>query len=121
LSRAWFVRACLMVVVAVLGLGMFYVMLVPGLSSARTEAPATEVTIATWLLHQSVPRAMSSAANPLRTDPADVMAGRDLYRQKCEICHGYDGSGKTSLGGGQYPCPPALSFAAVQAMPDGEI
>ena len=115
---AW---ACLVVVVAILGSSAFYLLLVPGLSSARTEAPKAEVAIATWLLHQSVPSEIKSTANPLGTDPADVTAGRDLYRQKCEICHGYDGSGKSSIGAGQYPHPPALSSAAIQAMPDGEI
>ena len=39
--------------------------------------------------------------NPLGADAADVAAGRDLFRQNCEICHGYDGSGKTRIGGGR--------------------
>jgi predicted CXXCH cytochrome family protein len=121
LRWAHFVWACFIIVVAVLGLGALYVLLVPGLSSARTEAPAAEVKVATWLLHQSVPSAMLSAVNPFGDDPADVTAGRNLYREKCEICHGYDGSGKTTLGAGQYPRPPALASDAVQAMPDGEV
>ena len=118
--------ACL-VAVAVLALGAglgaatLHMFFLPGLSSARTEAPAAEVKIATWLLHESVPRAMATAVNPLGGDPADVTAGRDLYRQKCEICHSYDGSGKTTLGAGQYPRPPALAGEAVQAVPDGEL
>ena len=115
---AWLLGAC---IVAALGGGALYVLALPGLSSARTEAPAAEVAIATWLLHESVPHAQASAVNPLGADQADVTAGRDLYRQKCEICHGYDGSGKTTLGAGQYPHPPALADAAVQAMPDGEL
>ena len=86
--------AGLIIMVAALGAGAFYLFIVPGLSSARTEAPAAEVTIATWLLHHSVPGEMKSAVNPLGADPADVTAGRDLYREKCELCHGYDGSGK---------------------------
>jgi predicted CXXCH cytochrome family protein len=121
LRWAHFVWACIVVTVAVLGTGAFYVLLIPGLSSARSEPPAAEVTVATWLLHQSVPNAMMSAVNPLGDDPADVTAGRDLYRDKCELCHGYDGSGKTTLGAGQYPRPPALSSDAIQAMPDGEV
>ena len=34
-----------------------YALLLPGLSQARTEPPAVEIAIATWLLHQSVPGA----------------------------------------------------------------
>ena len=109
------------VVAAMLGLGALYVVVVPGLSSARTEAPAAETVIATWLLHQSVPNDVKASVNPVGSDPADVTAGRDLYRRNCEICHAYDGSGKTSIGAGQYPHPPALASAAVTAMPDGEI
>jgi predicted CXXCH cytochrome family protein len=121
LGWACLAGACLVVVVAILGSGALYALLVPGLSSARTEPPKAEVAIATWLLHQSVPNEIKSIVNPLGPDPADITAGRDLYRQKCEICHGYDGSGKTTIGAGQYPHPPALSSAAIQAMPDGEI
>jgi mono/diheme cytochrome c family protein len=63
--------------------------LLPGLSSARNEPSAAEVLIATWLLHESVPAAAKIMVNPLGGDPADIVAGRDLFRQKCEACHGY--------------------------------
>ena len=36
-------------------LGVLYARVIPGLSSARTEPPAAEINLATWLLHQSVP------------------------------------------------------------------
>jgi mono/diheme cytochrome c family protein len=94
--------------------------LLPGLSSARNEPSAAEVLIATWLLQESVPTAAKKMVNPLGGDPADIAAGRNIFRQKCEICHGYDGSGKTEVGAGQYPRPPALQ-ANIAAMPDGEI
>jgi predicted CXXCH cytochrome family protein len=113
--------ASFLVIVVAIALASLYALFVPGLSQARTEPPAVEVAIATWLLHQSVPGAAKMAANPLGADPADVSAGRDLYRQKCEVCHAYDGSGQTALAPGQYPRPPALRSAAVTATPDGEI
>ncbi len=94
--------------------------LLPGLSSARNEPSAAEVLIATWLLQESVPAVAKIMVNPLGGDPADIAAGRNIFRQKCEICHGYDGSGKTEVGAGQYPRPPALQ-ANIAAMPDGEI
>jgi predicted CXXCH cytochrome family protein len=73
-------------------------------------------------LHQSVPDSAKSAANPLGPDPdtAAVTAGHDLFTQKCEICHAYNGGGKTEVGSGQYPRPPALR-AMTAAMSDGEI
>jgi predicted CXXCH cytochrome family protein len=94
---------------------------IPGLSSARREPPATEVSVATWLLHESVPAAMRAQVNPLGGDPADIAAGRDLFRQKCETCHAYDGSGKTEIGAGEYPRPPPLRSMNITAMPDGEV
>ena len=113
--------ASLVVIAVAVALASLYALVVPGLSRARTEPPGIEVAIATWLLHQSVPGAAKMAANPLGADPADVSAGRDLYRQKCEVCHAYDGSGQTALAPGQYPRPPALRSAAVAATSDGEI
>jgi predicted CXXCH cytochrome family protein len=50
-----------------------------------------------------------------------VSAGHEVYRSKCELCHAYDGSGKTEIGGGQYPRPPDLRSADVQRMSDGEL
>jgi predicted CXXCH cytochrome family protein len=102
--------------------GVFYRFLLPGLSVADREPSAFEAQVATWLLHASVPEQAKAQRNPLgaHPDPAAVAAGRDLFRQKCELCHAYDGSGKTDIGSGAYPRPPALRVAA-PTMPDGEI
>jgi len=99
----------LLVIVAVAA--TFYWFVLPGLSSARSEPPGIEVAIATWLLHQSVPEELRARKNPLGSDAADVAAGRDLFRQKCELCHAYDGGGKTQIGGDEYPRPPSLRTA----------
>src|SRR5579863_10481646 len=114
----WF--ACLVVAIVAL-LGSLYAIFVPGLSSALNEPPAAETLIATWLLHQSVPEAAKKSVNPLGADPADIAAGKELYREKCEVCHAYDGAGKTTIGSGEYPRPPALRSTAIAATPDGEL
>ena len=95
--------------------------IIPGLSSARREPPAAEVSIANWLLHESVPAEARAQVNPLGSDPADITAGRDLFRQKCETCHAYDSSGKTEIGAGEYPRPPPLRSMNITVMPDGEV
>jgi predicted CXXCH cytochrome family protein len=113
---------CFFIVVAIVAsLGSLYRIVVPGLSVAVNEPPAAETLLATWLLHQSVPETAKRSTNPFGADPADIAAGQELYRQKCEVCHAYDGSGKTTVGSGEYPRPPALSSAAIMATPDGEI
>src|SRR3984957_10778320 len=101
-------------------LGVLYVKVVPGLSSARTEPPAAETMLATWLLHQSVPFGAKISVNPA-ADPSDVAAGKDLYREKCEVCHGYDGGGKTPIGSNEFPRVPTLRSPAIAATPDGEL
>src|SRR6202041_415915 len=68
----------------------------------------------------SVPFGAKISVNPA-ADPSDVAAGRELYREKCETCHAYDGGGKTTIGGNQYPRPPALRSFAIQATSDGEL
>ena len=100
---------------------LVYRSVIPGLSSARSEPPAIEVSIATWLLHTSVPQQDKVRANPLGADPADVSAGRDIFKQKCEVCHGYDGSGRTEIGSGEYPRPPALRAINIMSLTDGEL
>jgi predicted CXXCH cytochrome family protein len=112
---------CLLIVAAMAAiLGVLYARVIPGLSSARTEPPAAETILATWLLHQSVPDVFKTSTNPA-ADPSDIAAGKDLFREKCEVCHGYDGSGKTPIGSNEFPRVPTLRSAAIAATPDGEL
>ena len=92
-------------------------------SSSRGNAPRLESVIAQWLLNRTVPARERDLSNPLRAHPdaSDVAAGRDVYRQKCEICHAYNGSGKTEISAGQYPRAPDLRDPVVQEMSDGEL
>ena len=120
MSRKNSLFASLIVFAMLVLVDAFYERIIPGLSSARTEQSRVETTIATWLLHQSVPQAAKERINPLGTDPADISAGRDLFREKCEVCHAYDGSGKTQIGAGEYPHPPPLHWI-VASITDGEI
>src|SRR5215213_4888365 len=116
---AWAVSVSAAIVAAVAGL---YLLIVPGLSVARNEPPRVEVMLATWLLRQSVPLVASRAVSPLgeHPDPAAVAAGGDLFRQKCETCHSYDGAGRTEMGAGFYPRPPALRTVTAE-LTDGEV
>jgi mono/diheme cytochrome c family protein len=102
-------------------LGLYIAILWEG-SSTRARTPWIESTVAQWLLKHTVPRAERNRRNPLSApDHGDTTAGGGLYRQKCEICHAYDGSGHTEVGEGQYPHPPDLRDAAVQKQSDGEL
>lgn len=100
--------------------GGFYAFVLPGLSVARQEPPAIEIRIATWLLRHSVPDADRARRNPLAKDAASISAGKDTYTRKCEVCHAYEGGGKTEIGANVYPRPPVLR-ELVPALTDGEI
>jgi predicted CXXCH cytochrome family protein len=108
------------VIALVLVVGALYRWALPGLSSARGEPSGLETSLATWLLRHSVPKDAKERVNPLGADPADITAGRDQFRDKCEGCHAYDGSGRTRIGAGEYPRPPSLR-AVASTMSDGEI
>ena len=99
---------------------VLYFEALPGLSIARSEPSGIEVSLATWLLRHSVPAAERDRQNPLTADAANAAAGRELFRQKCESCHAYDGSGKTVIGAGTYPRPPDLK-GLLSELSDGEI
>src|SRR6202051_2160259 len=112
---------CFFIVVAIAAiLGTLYAKLIPGLSSARNEPPAAETILATWLLHQSVPFEAQMSVNRAH-DPSDAAAGKDLYREKCEPCHAYDGGGRTPIGSNEFPRVPTLRSAAIAATSDGEL
>lgn len=116
------IRAALALGILVLAavLGITYVTVLPGFSSARNEPPALEISIASWLLRHSVPAAARAAVNPLGADQADITAGKNLYQEKCESCHAFDGRGKTEFGAATFPRVPDL-IATSSAQTDGEI
>ena len=118
MRRSWV--AVLILAVLLGGAVAFYRLALPGLSSARGEPPALEVRLARWALAASVPAADQARRNPLGDDPAEIAAGADLFRRKCESCHGFDGSGRTEIAAGEYPRPPALD-AATASLTDGEV
>jgi predicted CXXCH cytochrome family protein len=110
----------LAVAVVLGGAAALYRFALPGLSTARLEPPKAEVAVATWLLRHSVPVANQQRHNPLGADSADIAAGHDLFQKNCEICHGYDGNGKTQIGAEEYPRAPVLG-SLLPAMTDGEV
>lgn len=118
--RLRWIAIAIVIVLAIAGIA--YTELLPGLSVARQEASGLETEIATWLLRHSVPASAAKAVNPLGSRPAmaEIRAGHDLFTQKCETCHAYDGGGKTEISAGNFPRPPVL-HTLVPSLSDGEI
>src|SRR5262249_58428264 len=91
-----------------------------GVPRAPLGAGHAETRMAPGLLPRGVPADAEARTNPLRDDGAEIAAGSALFKQKCEVCHAYDGSGKTQTGSGEYPRPPPLR-STVASISDGEI
>jgi len=115
-------------VLAVLGaiaLAVFYRYIVSGGLRARRTPSAVETFVAQSLVQLSIPRETKNLQSPLaaNADGAAAAAGRELYQRNCEVCHGYDGSGKTAASGGLYPPPLDLRQPALtkRNRTDGEL
>ncbi len=106
-----------------LGVGSIYRYITMGGMIARQEPPALEAFVARHLVNLSIPDDAKALKNPLAatTNGADVAAGRDLYQQNCEACHGFDGGGKTSAGTGLYPPPATLRGPDTLRRTDGTL
>ena len=45
---------------------------------------------------------------PIPANEANYLAGADLYKQHCAVCHGLPLTPKTAIAAGMYPVPPLL-------------
>jgi predicted CXXCH cytochrome family protein len=115
----------ILVVLGVLAFGALYWYVATGGMRARQKPSALETFVARRLVELSIPSEARTLKNPLEASASggDEIAGRELYQKNCEICHGYDGSGKTAAGGGMYPPPLDLrrSALAKRKRTDGEL
>jgi predicted CXXCH cytochrome family protein len=115
------------VLLAAVGLALLLILagayryITTGGMTARQAPHPIEAAAARWILDLSVPSHAKALTNPVGVTDASLTAGRALYQQKCEVCHGNDGSGRTDAGSGQYPPPLDLGGAEVKARTDGEL
>ncbi len=112
-----------MVVLAVVavGLALGYWYVTGRGFSAREEPTAVERVLALQMRSLATPRDARDRKNPLPANAPAIEAGLEHFANHCAICHGNDGSGKTSIGTGLYPKPPDLRAARTQGLSDGEI
>lgn len=47
-------------------------------------------------------------SSPLQPDEQNYLAGVDVYRENCALCHGLPGQAKSPTAKGMYPAPPQL-------------
>ena len=119
------VLSCVIVSLCALAIGFGYHYIASGGMSARQTPSALETYVGRRLVQLSIPHEAQTLKNPLPSSPdgADTAAGHELYQKNCEVCHGFDGSGKTAASVGLYPPPLDLRRSALllRKRTDGEL
>jgi thiosulfate dehydrogenase len=80
-----------------------------GSAPVATSAPPLpfERILAGGALHARVAKEKPAAA-PIAADAANYIAGAEVYRNDCAVCHGTPGSEQTAIAKGMFPKPPDL-------------
>ena len=97
----------------VLGLILFpaglYFYLVGGSAPVATTDPDMpfEHYLARKAQHVRIDRDMPKNV-PIQPTEANYLAGAELYKEHCAVCHGLPDSKKTAIATGMYPRPPQL-------------
>ena len=68
-----------------------------------------------------VPDKAAKTANPVKSSPASIAAGKTLWSQHCSSCHGKTGLGDGSKAAQLETTPPDFSKAAFQSQSDGSL
>ena len=80
-----------------------------GNAPVATSAPPLpfERILAGGALHARISKERPGAS-PIAADEANFMAGAEVYRNGCAVCHGTPGSEPTAIAKGMFPKPPHL-------------
>jgi mono/diheme cytochrome c family protein len=75
---------------------------------ATTSAPMPfEKMLAGMALHARMDKEMPKTV-PVAADEAAYVAGAQIYKDKCAVCHGLPGQAPTAIALGMFPKPPKL-------------
>jgi mono/diheme cytochrome c family protein len=97
----------------ILGLALFpvgaYIYFATGQAPVATADPDMpfEKFIVRKALHARLEGAIPKDV-PIQADEANYLAGANLYKQHCAVCHGLPETDKTAIATGMYPRPPQL-------------
>jgi thiosulfate dehydrogenase len=78
---------------------------------APVAVAAPEMPFEHKMAHMALDAYLQKLPHPEPAVPADeknLLAGADVYKQHCAVCHGLPGQEKTAIGAGMFPKPPEL-------------
>jgi thiosulfate dehydrogenase len=80
-----------------------------GMAPVATAAPPMpfEKTFAKMALHARLEKEMPKTS-PIAADEAAYVAGAQVYKDHCAVCHGLPGVPQTAIAKGMFPKPPKL-------------
>jgi len=80
-----------------------------GYAPVATSAPPLpfEKKMADMALHARIAKEAPSGV-PVPADETNLIAGAQLYREDCAVCHGLTGLPETAIAKGMFPKPPQL-------------
>jgi mono/diheme cytochrome c family protein len=89
--------------------------------SARNQPTAAERVVARLARHWAVPRRAHLTPNPVPFSAEVLTEATAHFADHCALCHGNDGSGRTTMGQNLYPKVPDMRLADTQRLTDGEL
>jgi mono/diheme cytochrome c family protein len=113
----------------------------PAGNEARSSLFLTSIAICLWIIavalpdaassdgkqthdhhegHWSAPHEAANRPNPIPLDQTSIERGRELFQNKCALCHGTTGKGDGSAAKGLDPKPANLAEMSAHH-PDGDI
>jgi mono/diheme cytochrome c family protein len=88
--------------------GVFFYFMSGRAPAAVTDPPLPfEKKLAHGALNAHIDRE-GSKESPVPADEVSYLAGADIYKQNCAVCHGLPGEPKSTIAQGMYPPPPEL-------------
>ena len=75
--------------------------------ATTTEAMPFEKRLARMALHKRVEKEMPKNA-PIQPDENNMVAGAQVYKDNCAVCHGLPNQNQTAISKGMFPKPPQL-------------
>jgi len=80
-----------------------------GFAPVATGAPP--MPFETRLAHMALDARIAKEGNaqsPIPPSEANLLAGAQIYREQCAVCHGLSGQPETAISKGMFPRPPQL-------------
>jgi thiosulfate dehydrogenase len=75
--------------------------------ATSAEPMPLERTFARMALHARLDKEMPKSV-PIQADESAYLAGAQIYKENCAVCHGLPGQPQTNIAKGMFPHPPKL-------------